>query len=131
MKLYQSQIDFHDIGVSVLVNDLPVFTDNGSGQSSGGTVLNPYLLGLPNPIRVVLTPLKGVALPPARATVDVQVLAYAQGPTASLAPLRLPTTSIGSRPSRPSARRRWRAAPSRRSFSRARSTGRTRPGSRK
>lgn len=79
MKLYQSQIDFQDVGVSVLVNDLPVFTDNGSGQSSGGTVLNPYLLETPNPIHVVLTPLKGAALPPARAKVDVKVLAYTQG----------------------------------------------------
>ena len=79
MKLYQSQIDFQDIGVTVLVNDLPVFTDNGRGQSSGGAVINPYLLSTPNHISVVLTPRKGESLPPARATVDVKVLAYTQG----------------------------------------------------
>ena len=79
MKLYQSQIDFQYVGVTVLVNDLPVFTDNGRGQSSGGAVINPYLLGAPNHISVILTPRRGEVLPPAQATADVKVLAYTQG----------------------------------------------------
>lgn len=78
MKLYQSQIDFEDIGVSVLVNGLPIFTDNISGQSSGGNTVSQYLLGEPNHITIILTPLKGAAVPSKRAVVSVKVFSYAQ-----------------------------------------------------
>lgn len=74
---YQSQIDFEGVGVSVLVNGLPILTDT-SGQSSGGTIITQYMLDEPNHITIIITPLKGAAVPSQRAFVSVKVLSSAQ-----------------------------------------------------
>ena len=74
VKFYQDATNYEGIGIKLLINGLPVISDEKKGQGSGGEILNPYLLDEPNHITIILTPLKGAALPPARAVVDVQIL---------------------------------------------------------
>ena len=79
LKFYQDTTNYEGVGIQILVNGLPVFSDKTSGQGSGGELLNPYLLNETNHLTIILTALPGKPVPSEQARAEEQVLEASQG----------------------------------------------------